>query len=170
MSYILTPLKEDESTVHEGPSIMVVKEKKFMKNLEEDECGYAIVEKPISKATDNDSKEVPKEVQNLLDKHEGIVVKELPNSLSPIHDVSHHIDPIPGPSLPNKAAYKMTPQQNEEIKKQVQELLDKGLVRKSLSPCVVPIVLAPKKNGDWRLCIGSRAINKITIRYRFPIP
>ncbi|XP_057813771.2 uncharacterized protein LOC131027702 [Cryptomeria japonica] len=109
ISYTLTPLKEDESAVHEGPSVMVVTKKEFMKNLKEEECGYTIVGKPISEAADNDIKEVPKEVQNLIDKYEGIVVKELPNSLPPICDVSHHIDLILGASLPNKAAYKMTP-------------------------------------------------------------
>jgi hypothetical protein len=86
-----------------------------------------------------------------------------------MRSVSHHIDLIPGASFPNKAAYRLTPQENEEVKRQFQELLDKGLVREILSPFVFPAILSLKKEGGWRMCIESRAINKITIRYSFPL-
>jgi hypothetical protein len=106
----------------------------------------------------------------LLGEFADIIVDELPRSLPPIRSMSHHIDLIPGASLPNKSAYRLTLQENEEVKRQVQNLLDKGLVRESLSPCVVPTVLSLKKDGGWRMCTDSREINKITIRYRFPFP
>jgi hypothetical protein len=98
------------------------------------------------------------------------VVDELPYSLPSIRSIIHHIDLILGASLPNKEDYRLTPRENEEVKNQVQELLDKGLVREILSPCAIPTVLSPNKDGGWRMCTYSRAINKITIRYRFHLP
>jgi hypothetical protein len=56
------------------------------------------------------------------------------------------------------------------VKRQVQDLLDKGLVREIFIPSAVPTILSLNKDGGWRMCTDSRAINKITIRYKFLLP
>lgn len=109
--------------------------------------------------------EVPKEVDSLLKKYKGIVAGDAPDELPPLRDICHQIDFILGASLPNKASYKLTPDQNAKVTRQVSELLTKGFIQKSLNPCAVLSVLAPKKDGKLRLCTKSKAINKITIRY-----
>ena len=126
-----------------------------MLQLMEEEVSYAIVCKPRSQSVDTIISDLPKEIKDMLGDYQDIIVDDLPDALPPKRSISHHIDLIPGASLPNKVAYRMTPRENEEIKNQVQKLLDKGLIKESLSPCVVSIVLSPKKDGEWRMCTDS---------------
>lgn len=54
--------------------------------------------------------------------------------------------------------------ENAEIKRQVQGLLDKGVIRPSTSPYVSPIVLVPNKDGTWCMCVDFQALNKIKLK------
>jgi hypothetical protein len=60
--------------------------------------------------------------------------------------------------------------ENEEIRHQIQELLQKWNIRPNSSPYESSIVLVQKKDGTWNLCIDYRALNKITVRNQYPIP
>jgi hypothetical protein len=167
----LLPIKDKEVKPEVSSTILLMSGKELLTEMEKKEDPqFFVVRKPRIVLTSTRVDNLPDEIQELLGEFTDIIVDELPRSFPSMRSVSHHIDLIPGASLPNKAAYRLTPQKNEEVKRQVQELLDKGLVRESLSLCVVPIVLSPKKDGGWRMCTDSRVINKITIRYRFPLP
>jgi len=91
-------------------------------------------------------------------------------SLPPKRDIQRHINLVPGAIQPKKPAYRMNPKDTMEIQRQGEELKEKCLILESLSPCALPTLLLPKKAGGMRMCIDSRTINKITIKYRYPIP
>ena len=168
--HTLSPLPEGMRAIVAESKTLLLGGKEFLQQMTEEEVSYAIVCKPRSQSADTIISNLPKEIKDMLGDYQDIIVDDLPDALPPKRSISHHIDLIPGASLPNKVAYRMTPRENEEIKNQVQKLLDKGLIKESLSPCAVPTVLSPKKDGEWRMCTDSRAINKITIRYMFTLP
>jgi hypothetical protein len=113
---------------------------------------------------------LPPIVANILQEYANVFPIQVPAGLPPLRGIEHQIGVILGASLPNRAPYRTKPEEPKEIQCQVQELLDKGYVCESLSPCAVSVILVPKKDGSWRMCVDCIAINNITIRYRHPIP
>ncbi|KAL1190151.1 RNA-directed DNA polymerase-like protein [Cardamine amara subsp. amara] len=118
----------------------------------------------------NPSQELPSAMNEILQEYVDVFPEEIPPGLPPIRGIEHQIDFVPGSTLPNRPAYRTNPVETKELQKQVEELMDKGHVRESLSPCAVPVLLVPKKDGTWRMCVDCRAINNITVKYRHPIP
>ena len=69
---------------------------------------YVIVCKPRIEPVSTVISDFPVEIKDMLEDYQDIVVDELPNELPPESSISHHIDMIPGSSLPNKVSYRMT--------------------------------------------------------------
>ena len=85
-------------------------------------------------------------------------------------EVDLSIEIVPGTALVSRAPYRMAPEKLKELKVQLQELLDKGFVRPSVSPWGAPILFVKKKDGTLRMCIDYRHINKVTVKNKYPLP
>jgi hypothetical protein len=131
---------------------------------------HALVCRQVLFSLDNITTPLPHAITNLLREFKDIFPVEIPLGLPPLREIEHQIDLITGAMLSNRAAYRTNPKETKKIQWQVQDLLDHRYVWESLNPCVIPIIFVPKKNDTWRMCVDCRAINNITIRYRFPIP
>ena len=83
----------------------------------------------------------------LLEEFKYMVPNEIPIRLPPMRNIYHRIDLVLGSALPNKVAYRMNPVKQTKLQRHVDELITQGLIGGSMSPCVVPTLLVPKKDG-----------------------
>ena len=81
---------------------------------------------------------IERRMEDLLSEFADVFPDDLPSGLPPIRGIEHQIDLIPGASLPSKAAYRCNPEETKELQRQIEELMSRGYVRESLSPCAVP--------------------------------
>lgn len=105
---------------------------------------------------------------DLVKQYTDVFKNELPG-LPPERDVKHVIDT--GDAKPvSRAPFKMSPAELDELQKQLKQLLSLGLIRPSTSPWGAPILFVKKKNGEMRMCIDYRALNKVTTKNKHPLP
>ena len=85
-------------------------------------------------------------------------------------EVEFGIDLLPGTALMSIAPYRMASKKLVELKAQIQELLDRGFIRPSVSPWGAPVLFIKKKDRSMRMCIDYRQLNKLTIKNKYPLP
>nr|KYP76590.1 Transposon Ty3-G Gag-Pol polyprotein [Cajanus cajan] len=89
--------------------------------------------------------------------------------LPPTREMEFNIDLVPGAGLVLVAPYRMAPAKLVELKSQLENLLEKQLVRSSVSRLGAPVLLVKKKDGGSRLCVDYRQLNKLTIKNKYPL-
>jgi hypothetical protein len=115
-----------------------------------------------------DSKEAnPLEVIRVVSNFPDVFPEELP-SMPPERKVEFAIELIPGTAPISKRAYRVFGPELVELKKQIDELLEKGYIRPSTSPWAAPVLFVEKKDGAKRMCIDYRALNEVRSEIRLP--
>ena len=113
--------------------------------------------------------ELPLEKIRVVCEYADVFPDELPG-MPPDRDIEFAIELQPGIAHISKRPYRMPPAELAELKKQLQELLDKGFIRPSTSPWGCPALFMKKKDERLRLCIDYRPLNVVTIKNKYPLP
>jgi hypothetical protein len=98
-----------------------------------------------------------------------VFLEELPG-MPPERELEFTIDLKPGTESIARNPYRMSTPKLKELKMQLKELLDLGLICPSVSPWGAPVIFIRKKDGSWRLCIDYRQLNKAMIKNQYPLP
>ena len=138
---MLNPLKPkpiDMSKKKEVPKakgLNIISSKTFERVAVQESDVFALVARELH---GEPFEEQPEEVKSVLQEFKDVFLEELPNHLPPMRDIQHAIDFVPRVTLPNLPHYRMNPTEHIELQRQIEELLKKGFVRESMSPCAVP--------------------------------
>jgi hypothetical protein len=119
-------------------------------------CAFAMKELPLKK--------IP-----VVCEYANVFLDELPG-MPPDRDIEFAIELQPGTTPISKRPYRMPPAELAELKKQLQELLDKGFILPSTSPWGCLALFVKKKDESLRLCIDYRPLNAVTIKNKYPLP
>jgi hypothetical protein len=111
---MLLPIEDNKVKEETSNTILLMSGKELLDEVKKDEeMQFYVVRKPRVILTSTSIDDLPEEIQEMLENFIDIVVDNLPCLLPPIRSISHQIDLIPRVSLPNKATYILTPQENE---------------------------------------------------------
>ncbi|XP_068655731.1 uncharacterized protein [Aristolochia californica] len=141
---VLAPRREGPTpTPIDGPSILLSMSR-FLVEIEQKDLVYALL--PCGKSITYVTPDLPAEVHQLLAEFSDLIPEDLPPGLPTMRDIQHQIELVPWSNFRYRPVYRLGPKESEELQRQVVELLDRGYIRESMSPCAVLALLVPKKD------------------------
>ncbi|GBG92088.1 hypothetical protein CBR_g54343 [Chara braunii] len=127
---------------------------------------FVVYVRPVTEGQEKNGSTDPT-IAKLLEEFQDLT--ESPTGVVP-RPIQHRIEIEPSITTLKGAVYRMSPRELEELRKQLDELLEKGWIRPSSSPFGAPILFVPKKEGELRMCIDYRSLNAITVKNVEPLP
>jgi hypothetical protein len=109
------------------------------------------------------------EVRSILEKFKHLTPEDLPPELPPDRPETLKIETT-GEKPPLRPIIRLSKPELEDLEKQLKYLIEHGFIRPSKSPYGAPVLFAKKKDGKLRMCIDYRALNKLTVKNRYPLP
>ena len=109
------------------------------------------------------------ELISVVSEFPDVFPEELPG-MPPDRELEFAIDLVPGTTPIHKKYYRMSSSELVELKKQLDEMLQKGYIRPSSSPWGSPTIFMDKKDGSLRMCVDYRQLNDVTIKNKYPLP
>jgi hypothetical protein len=111
---------------------------------------------------------MPQVIQQVLQSNADLFQE--PQNLPPQRAYDHTIPLLQGVKTVNIKPYRYSPEQKDEIEKQLKQMLQHGIIHPSQSPFASPVLLVKKKDGTWRFCVDYRQLNAITVKNKYPLP
>ena len=142
----------------------LISAQKGIREVEAEVTCFMIVAQGEKKSTVEQIRSIP-----VVDEYADVFPDEIPE-LPPSKDVNFSIDLIPRAGPVSMAPYIMAPAELAELKKHIEDLLEKKFIRSSASPWGASILLVKKKDGSSRFCVDYRQLNKLTIKNKYPLP
>ena len=150
------------------PKTSMLSAMQVKKRLKRKEVTYLAT---LKEERDDGSREpMPKEIKGVLDEFKDVMPPELPKRIPPRREEDHKIELEPGAKPPAMGPYRMALPKLEELRRQLKELLDAGFIQPSKAPYGASVLFQKKHDGSLQMCIDYRALNKVTVKKKYPIP
>lgn len=166
---IVRPNLAEEDVQNKVSVVSAMSIKRLAKQINND-CDMYIYLIKVNSNNDKVETIEPSKIMPLIQEFSDILTKELPYGQPPERHIDHRIPTEVGAKCPHRAPYRLSQKEAEDVQNQIEELIKKGHIRPSCSPYGAPVLVVKKKDGSIRMCIDYRALNKITIKNKYPLP